>query len=586
MFDIVIPLGKNDLELISYQLISLKNNIIGYDKIFIITNEDISFIFDTNSNKYEIIKEELFPFSLQTINNIYGNSNRNKWYLQQLFKLYAGLVIPGIKERYLVVDADTFFFKPISFIENNKCLYNYSNEYHKPYFTHLEKLDSELFKRNNNNYSGICHHMMFETKIITEIVNQIENKYNDKFFNVMLKLVEPIHYSGSGFSEYELYFNYIINKHSDKIKIRKLNNKNFENIQNNYETMTEYDYVSFHSYFFNDKPTLKTDVYKKIKNNIREPFITVAYSFIGQIPSYIIDSIHQCRLFHKNEIYLITNDYNSPYLEELVNKYKVIIINYDLLIKDNEYIKKLEPNFNKFVEVDKLNNRRLLFYRSFERIFLIHLLMNQLNLSDILFMEIDNTIYNNPDRWLNSFRKKSIACMNCSNGYCSFGIMYIKDKSSLCNFLDYMLYYINNNIDTFNCEMRCLFKFIYDNNLNQPSNYQLLPITFDTTLSLFNNSEIIKNCYKNCDDYDGIFDPATYGQYLTGKDLLHTNGELVLYEDTNEHFIKCSNYVYKWDDEDGLKKPFIYNKQKDKWVLINNLHVHSKHLHLVLSKPL
>lgn len=314
--------------------------------------------------------------------------------------------------------------------------------------------------------------------------------------------------------------------------------------------------------------------------------IIVAYSFIGELPNYIIDSIHQCRLFHKDKIYLIINDFNSPYLEDLINKYKVIIINYDELIKNNKYIKALEPSFDKFVPVDKLNKRRLLFYRSFERIFLIHLLMERLNLSNVLFMEIDNTIYDDPNRWLKSFSKNEIAYMNCNLDHCSSGIMYIKNKTSLCTLLDFMLYYINNNLDSFYSEMRCFFKFIYNNNLNDSSICQLLPITFDTTLSSLNNSEVIKDCYKNCQYYEGIFDPAAYGQYLAGEDLIHTNGQLILYKDIHDAIIKCSNYIYEWKEEDGLRKPFIYNKQKDKWILINNLHVHSKHLHLVLSKPL
>ncbi len=314
--------------------------------------------------------------------------------------------------------------------------------------------------------------------------------------------------------------------------------------------------------------------------------ITVAYSFIGELPNYIIDCIHQCRLFHKNNIYLIINDFNSPYLEALVNKYNVILINYNELIKDNEYIKQLSVNFDKFLVVEKLNDRSLLFYRSFERIFLIHLLMEQLNLSNVLFMEIDNTIYNNPDKWLQSFSKKEVAFMNCNFEHCSSGIMYIKNKTSLCNILDFMLYYINNNMDSLYCEMRCFFKFIYNNNLNDSSMCQLLPITFDKTLSLFNNSEVIRNCYKNCDDYDGIFDPASYGQYLAGEDLIHTNGQLVLYKDNQDAIIKTSKYLYEWKEEDGLRRPFIYNEQKNEWVLINNLHVHSKHLYLVLSKPL
>jgi hypothetical protein len=592
MFDIVISLGLNDLELFSYQLKSLEANIIGYNNIYIITNEEIGN--QLKENNCKIINENIFPFSLKTIENIYGVSSRNKWYLQQLLKLYAGFVIPGIMDRYLIIDADTFFFNPVSFIDDNKCCYNYSNQYHEPYFSHLSKLDEKLFKRNSHNYSGICHHMMFETRILKEIMTKIENKHNDEFFKVMLKLVEPYHYNGSGFSEYELYFNYIINNHLNEIKIRKLNAKNFEDIANNYEGMNEYDYVSFHSYYFDDKPALKMKVYKKIKeviNNSSSSVMTLAYSYIGPIPSYIKECMHQARLYHKDNIYLITDDLQSPYLPELISKYDITIINYKELIKEDEYIKKLEPNFNKFVTINQ-NNRSLLFYRSFERLFLIHSLINKLNLNDVLFLEIDNTIYENPTRWLKGFRKQPIAYMNCSYENCSSGIMYIRDKLSLCNLLDYMLYYITNNIDEFNSEMRCLFKFIYNNNFNyasQMSDCQLLPITIDKNLSSINSINlinVIENCYKNCNDYEGIFDPATYGQYLTGKDPIHTNGQLVLYEDTNDHIIKCSDYLYMWKEEDGLMKPFIYDKNGDKWILINNLHIHSKQLHLALSKPL
>jgi len=399
--------------------------------------------------------------------------------------------------------------------------------------------------------------------------------------------VNPCYYNHSGFSEYELYFNYIINNHFDEIKIRKLNNKNFQEICNNYESMTNYDYISFHDYVYelSKNPSLKQEVNKKIKENIQDPYITIVYSFIGELPNYIIESIHQCRLYHKNKIYLITNDLNSPYIDELINKYEVIIINYNILIKDNEYIKTLELHFNKFFIDLKLNKRSLLFYRSFERIFLIHLLMNQLNLYDVLFMEIDNTIYNNPNEWLKGFRKQQIAIMNCNHTSCSCGIMYIKNKLSLCNVLDYMLYYINNK-DDFYSEMRALFKYIYENDLNDSSNCQLLPITFDTTINSLNNIEITKNCYKNSEDYEGIFDPATYGQYLAGLDLIHTNGKLVQYKDVEVAIIKSSNYEYDWKEEEGLRKPYIYNKEKEKWILINNLHIHSKHLHLVLSKPL
>ena len=73
------------------------------------------------------------------------------------------IIIPEILDTCLVIDADTFFLKPTVFIKNNKCLYNFGTEYHKPYFTHMLKLDKELIKIYENK-SGICHHMIFEKK--------------------------------------------------------------------------------------------------------------------------------------------------------------------------------------------------------------------------------------------------------------------------------------------------------------------------------------------------------------------------------------------------------------------------------------
>ena len=34
----------------------------------------------------------------------------------------------------------------------------------------------------------------------------------------------------------------------------------------------------------------------------------IVYSFIGKIPEYTIYTIKQCRLFHKHNIFFITND--------------------------------------------------------------------------------------------------------------------------------------------------------------------------------------------------------------------------------------------------------------------------------------
>ena len=107
----------------------------------------------------------------------------------------------------------------------------------------MKKLDDIFFKQFSDK-SGICHHIIFETKYINEIIDIVENKHNDKFYNVFLKTVMDIDIPNSGASEYELYFNYIFYKHPDKVKLRQLNWKNTSTLDLN----NNYDYISYHWY--------------------------------------------------------------------------------------------------------------------------------------------------------------------------------------------------------------------------------------------------------------------------------------------------------------------------------------------------
>eukprot|EP00942_MAST-04A_sp_MAST-4A-sp1_P004222 g4222.t1 len=196
----------------------------------------------THNNKaYVTLKMShgVFKGPWKTVSKYHGKLRRNGWYLQQLLKLYAGKIIPDILDKYLVIDSDTFFLKPTTFIENNKCLYNYGREYHKPYFEHMIKLDKGLNKIYGDK-SGICHHMIFETKYIDELISRIEINHNDLFYNVFLKTVTDK--TGSGASEYEIYFNYMLKYNPDKIKIRGLNWKNTNKLETNWNG----DYISCH----------------------------------------------------------------------------------------------------------------------------------------------------------------------------------------------------------------------------------------------------------------------------------------------------------------------------------------------------
>lgn len=237
LFDIVIPVGPNDVKVIDKQIEYTKKNVIGYRNIFLVTHDP-----NLNVNGCITIDESIYPFNKSLVEQIHGKSDRNGWYLQQLLKLYAGLVIPNIMEKYLVIDSDTFFLKPTTFIENGKCLYNHGHEEHNYYFQHMKRLHPDLY-RVHPDKSGICHHMMFETKYIKELFKLIEDKHNDNFYNVFLKQVHT-NESDSGASEYEIYFNYINKFKQNDIIIRHLKWCNSRGIQEN----SPYQYVSCHYY--------------------------------------------------------------------------------------------------------------------------------------------------------------------------------------------------------------------------------------------------------------------------------------------------------------------------------------------------
>ena len=226
-FDIVFCLGPNDISKINKAVDCAKTNVIGFRNIYIISYYNIEV------DGCIVVDENIFPF-IKEVANIHGIRKRNGWYVQQLLKLYAGIVIPGILNSYLVIDSDTFFLRPVSFIENGIYLLNPGTEYHEPYFVHMEKIHKSLKKVSR--YSGISHHMIFDTSLIKEIFALTP----EPFWKVFLENVTE--YDGSGASEYEIYFTYLSIYHPEKFRIRSLKWKNSVSLD------YDYDYVSLHWY--------------------------------------------------------------------------------------------------------------------------------------------------------------------------------------------------------------------------------------------------------------------------------------------------------------------------------------------------
>ena len=303
--------------------------------------------------------------------------------------------------------------------------------------------------------------------------------------------------------------------------------------------------------------------------------MNIVYAFVGPLPPYSVDTVHQTRLFFDGPIYFIVSDMESPHVETLRTRYNVTIIPY-LEVKDNSFYEEVvNPNTNKFCIVPTLVGRERLFIYSFERFFLLYNLMKQRSLTNVLFMELDNLLYDTPLKWLPSMEKSEMAYMfdNVNRG--SSGIAYIQSTPILDLFLQECRTYIRICTD-FMTEMTVLYTFWEKNK----ERVQWLPVLWpDASQPAQMNATFPL--------YNTIFDAASLGIYLGGMDPHHTNGVIVKGLRGKWSYHDYAQYTYRWIKDDAQRLiPFIQNPVTNEWFRINNLHIHSKDLRPCLSLPL
>lgn len=212
------------------------------------------------------VDENIFPFTdLQVATHIFNDEQRAQtyigkgrrrigWYLQQLLKLYAPLVIPSISSNVLIVDSDVIFLAPISFMnDKNEPLFCEGRQYHDPYFRHGRRL-LPGFERVVNRVSGIAHHILMQKDVIENLFSLIESLHKKPAWEAICDCVElqpngELH--STGLSEYEIYFNYFL-AHSGQGHIRKLKwanvSKNHDVWQNglSYEELKQFEQDGYH----------------------------------------------------------------------------------------------------------------------------------------------------------------------------------------------------------------------------------------------------------------------------------------------------------------------------------------------------
>lgn len=286
----------------------------------------------------------------------------------------------------------------------------------------------------------------------------------------------------------------------------------------------------------------------------------ICYSFIGRLPDYIIDTIYQARLFFKGDIYLILDDFNSPYLKK-IEQFKINLIPYKDVI-NNDFLAVCKKRGQKIAVINGLGHRKLLFLRSMERFFLLENLMKKQNLKNILFLELDNLIYQDPNIWQDKLDNVNFTFLYDNDKRISTGLTYIKDNNSIN--------IITNNLKIYVSKEQGFISEMGGNWLIKDKAY-FLPTYWEDKIY----DPLSYTNYKNFND--SIFDAASIGWYLFGPDPIHGN-----IRKNPWGKIDYTKHNYKWiEDNEGRKKPYII--VNDKKILINNLHIPCKNLKLALS---
>lgn len=212
VIDVVIPIIKKDLDILPLCFEGIQqcvtNQIMG---IYIVAPEEKEIIDFCHAHNVHFVNErQVLGITPKDINLIINESNgkqsdRSGWLFQQLIKLSGKI---GTCENYLCIDADHILIRPHTFLnKENIPVFYMSSENHKAYYANIEKL---IGYSQLSSLSYVAHKMIFNKNKLQELHRYIENRNNKKWTEAIISSYNRK--EGAGFSEFELYGNYIHKK--------------------------------------------------------------------------------------------------------------------------------------------------------------------------------------------------------------------------------------------------------------------------------------------------------------------------------------------------------------------------------------
>jgi len=211
--DVLIPAAEKDLEVLTYAIDGVRENIKHpLNEIIIIApdSEKIKALCAAKQCRF-VNEDSVLPITKKEVGCFMNGIDRSGWLFQQLLKLSGDTVCS--RDYYLALDADTILLRPQVFIHRQKIIFNCRKPYLKPYFRMYERL---LGQKPTSPVSFVNHHMLFEKDKARKLKEAIEKETGLKWYDAVIKQ------SGGEdvkFSEYETYGNFTIANYPKQVAV-------------------------------------------------------------------------------------------------------------------------------------------------------------------------------------------------------------------------------------------------------------------------------------------------------------------------------------------------------------------------------
>ena len=273
----------------------------------------------------------------------------------------------------------------------------------------------------------------------------------------------------------------------------------------------------------------------------------ILYHTTTPIPQHLVDCVTKIRQLSNIDIHILTDSNIAPNVK---NVYIKNINSYDCL--------------NWLNQLDYFNNDATFGYlwkSSCFRMFYIKKYMEDLNLQNVLHFDNDVLLFEKPETiielMVSNINQYAITPHNEEEVV--MGMSFIKSYERMISLLDYI-----------QKELFKGFVYLHSTYSGYPNEMQLI-----SRSNIYDTLPILPDCIsserysKYFNQFNSVFDPSSYGQYLGGTFSEKKPGWFGVHQEIGKHI---SDNKIKIIMEN--KKPYlIFQDQKIK---INNLHIHSK----------